>query len=296
MRLPAQAALARSGLAPIVLAPNPSYPIHTFGFIIAGASIRSVPTTPDERYWDSLEKAMSFTVPRPTVLIVNYPSNPTAETVDLAEAWDVALTLVAAADLPKAKITRVRIYRPPNYNPLFNTSFNAQLTQPLLRGFPEPRDEQLPREAGEAIGALASRIATRSRLRVVVPTWSDGRDLLRSVHFARKSAVHQPDELAVVGYGAAGIAALSLALHQRRLGIGIARVTCVDGGDSLADPISGQRLPAPGERPEPVTTAIDVVETGHGWARITVEQWQAAGWAAHLVPAAQFTWRVSPSQ
>ena len=67
-----------------VLAPNPSFPIHTFGFIIAGATIRSVPTTPDERYWHSLERAMAFTVPRPSVLIVNYPSNPTAEVVDLA--------------------------------------------------------------------------------------------------------------------------------------------------------------------------------------------------------------------
>jgi alanine-synthesizing transaminase len=67
----------------VVLAPNPSYPIHTFGFIIAGATIRSVPTTPDERYWESLDRAMKFTVPRPSVLVVNYPSNPTAETVDL---------------------------------------------------------------------------------------------------------------------------------------------------------------------------------------------------------------------
>ncbi|RKF18261.1 LL-diaminopimelate aminotransferase [Altericroceibacterium spongiae] len=80
------ATLASAITAPgdTILAPNPSYPIHTFGFIIAGASIRSVPTTPDEQYWDALEKAMRFTVPRPTILIVNYPSNPTAETVDLA--------------------------------------------------------------------------------------------------------------------------------------------------------------------------------------------------------------------
>nr|WP_221214754.1 LL-diaminopimelate aminotransferase [Novosphingobium hassiacum] len=80
------ASLATAITAPgdVVLAPNPSYPIHTFGFIIAGATIRSVPTTPDERYWDSLERAMKYSVPRPSVLIVNYPSNPTAETVDLA--------------------------------------------------------------------------------------------------------------------------------------------------------------------------------------------------------------------
>jgi alanine-synthesizing transaminase len=80
------ASLATAITAPgdVVLAPNPSYPIHTFGFIIAGATIRAVPTTPDEAYWESLERAMAFTVPRPSVLVVNYPSNPTAETVDLA--------------------------------------------------------------------------------------------------------------------------------------------------------------------------------------------------------------------
>ncbi len=80
------ASLATAITAPgdCILAPNPSYPIHTFGFIIAGATIRSVPTTPDEHYWESLERAMAFTVPRPTLLVVNYPSNPTAEVVDLA--------------------------------------------------------------------------------------------------------------------------------------------------------------------------------------------------------------------
>jgi alanine-synthesizing transaminase len=80
------ASMATAMTAPgdVVLAPNPSYPIHTFGFIIAGATIRSIPTTPDEHYWKSLDRAMVFTVPRPSVLIVNFPSNPTAEVVDLA--------------------------------------------------------------------------------------------------------------------------------------------------------------------------------------------------------------------
>ncbi|WP_380873694.1 aminotransferase [Sphingomonas sp. DBB INV C78] len=78
--------LAQAITAPgdVILAPNPSYPIHTFGFIIAGATIRSVPTTPDERYWEALDRAVKFTVPRPSVLVVGYPSNPTAEVVDLA--------------------------------------------------------------------------------------------------------------------------------------------------------------------------------------------------------------------
>ena len=80
------ASLATAITAPgdVILAPNPSYPIHTFGFIIAGATIRAVPTTPDERYFTSLERAMAFTVPKPSVLVMGYPSNPTAEVVDLA--------------------------------------------------------------------------------------------------------------------------------------------------------------------------------------------------------------------
>lgn len=80
------ASLANAITAPgdVILAPNPSYPIHTFGFIIAGATIRAVPTKPDEEYWRALDNAMAFTVPRPSVLVVNYPSNPTAEVVDLA--------------------------------------------------------------------------------------------------------------------------------------------------------------------------------------------------------------------
>jgi alanine-synthesizing transaminase len=78
--------LAQAITAPgdVVLAPNPSYPIHTFGFIIAGATIRAVPTTPDEHYWESLDRAVKYTVPKPSVLVVGYPSNPTAEVVDLA--------------------------------------------------------------------------------------------------------------------------------------------------------------------------------------------------------------------
>src|SRR3546814_5860731 len=80
----ARLATAITGPGDVVLAPNLSYPIHTFGFIIAGATIRSVPTTPDENYWRALDRAMAFTVPRPSILVVNYPSNPTAEAVDLA--------------------------------------------------------------------------------------------------------------------------------------------------------------------------------------------------------------------
>src|SRR3954465_5863401 len=77
--------LAEAITAPgdVVLAPNPSYPIHTFGFIIAGAAIRSIPAAPGDDFFERLELAMRFTVPRPKVLVVGYPSNPTAYVADL---------------------------------------------------------------------------------------------------------------------------------------------------------------------------------------------------------------------
>ncbi|MEO6360869.1 MAG: LL-diaminopimelate aminotransferase [Sphingomicrobium sp.] len=78
--------LAQAITAPgdVVLAPNPSYPIHTFGFIIAGAAIRSIPAAPGEDFFERLRLAMRFTVPRPKVLVVGYPSNPTAYVADIA--------------------------------------------------------------------------------------------------------------------------------------------------------------------------------------------------------------------
>lgn len=66
-----------------ILVPNPSYPIHQFGFIIAGASVRSVPAKPDDDMLRALERAVRHSVPKPTALIVNFPSNPTAYLADL---------------------------------------------------------------------------------------------------------------------------------------------------------------------------------------------------------------------
>jgi alanine-synthesizing transaminase len=61
-----------------ILVPNPSYPIHQFGFIIAGAGVRSIPATPDDEMLRALDRAVRHSVPKPTALIVNFPSNPTA--------------------------------------------------------------------------------------------------------------------------------------------------------------------------------------------------------------------------
>ncbi len=68
----------------VMLVPNPSYPIHPFGFVIAGASIWHLPKTPDYNFIVQLEQAIAHCSPKPVALVLNYPCNPTAETVDLA--------------------------------------------------------------------------------------------------------------------------------------------------------------------------------------------------------------------
>jgi alanine-synthesizing transaminase len=76
-----------------ILVPNPSYPIHQFGFIIAGASVRSIPATPDDEMLSAIDRAVRHSVPKPTALIVNFPSNPTAYMASL----DFYKALVALA-------------------------------------------------------------------------------------------------------------------------------------------------------------------------------------------------------
>ncbi|WP_085315792.1 alanine transaminase [Derxia lacustris] len=67
-----------------VLVPNPSYPIHIYGAIIAGADIRSVRMTPGVDFFEELERAIRETLPKPKMMIMGFPSNPTAQCVDLA--------------------------------------------------------------------------------------------------------------------------------------------------------------------------------------------------------------------
>ena len=68
----------------IVLAPNPSYPIHIYGPVIAGADIRHIPMAPDIDFFDELEKALKGSYPRPKLLILCFPSNPTTQCVELS--------------------------------------------------------------------------------------------------------------------------------------------------------------------------------------------------------------------
>ena len=76
--------LAQAITAPgdVVLVPNPAYPIHAYGFIMAGAAIRHVPAVSPEDYLTRLSNAVRHSVPSPSALVINYPSNPTAQTVE----------------------------------------------------------------------------------------------------------------------------------------------------------------------------------------------------------------------
>jgi alanine-synthesizing transaminase len=67
----------------VVLVPNPSYPIHAFGFLMAGGVIRSVPSDPSPSYFSAMERAMIHSIPKPIAVVVCYPSNPTAEVASL---------------------------------------------------------------------------------------------------------------------------------------------------------------------------------------------------------------------
>jgi alanine-synthesizing transaminase len=67
----------------VVLVPNPSYPIHAFGFLMAGGAVRSVPSEPSPAFFPALERAVVHSIPKPIALVVCYPSNPTASVASL---------------------------------------------------------------------------------------------------------------------------------------------------------------------------------------------------------------------
>jgi alanine-synthesizing transaminase len=79
----ANLAQAMTSPGDIVLVPNPSYPIHPYGFIMAGASIRHMPVGGDYDFMAELKRAVKHSVPPPLALVLNYPANPTTQVVDL---------------------------------------------------------------------------------------------------------------------------------------------------------------------------------------------------------------------
>jgi alanine-synthesizing transaminase len=93
----------------VVLVPNPSYPIHAFGFLMAGGVIRSVPSDPTPLFFEALERACMHSIPKPLALVVCYPSNPTATVANLDFYRDViafakAHDLIVLSDLAYAEV------------------------------------------------------------------------------------------------------------------------------------------------------------------------------------------------
>lgn len=79
----AHLAMATVGPGDAVLVPNPSYPIHPYGFVIAGADIRHVPLVAERDFFEELEKAIKDSWPKPKMLVLNFPGNPTTQCVEL---------------------------------------------------------------------------------------------------------------------------------------------------------------------------------------------------------------------
>ena len=105
----ANMAQAITGPGDVVLVPNPSYPIHAFGFLMAGGVIRSVPAEPTPDFFPAAERAIMHSVPKPIALVVCYPSNPTAMVASLDFYKDLVLfakkhELILLSDLAYAEI------------------------------------------------------------------------------------------------------------------------------------------------------------------------------------------------
>ncbi|OYU49429.1 MAG: aminotransferase [Rhizobiales bacterium PAR1] len=105
----ANMAQAICGPGDVVIVPNPSYPIHAFGFLMAGGVIRSVPAEPTPAMFPALERAVAHSVPKPIALVVCYPSNPTAYTADLDFYKDLVAfakkhDLILLSDLAYAEV------------------------------------------------------------------------------------------------------------------------------------------------------------------------------------------------
>ena len=105
----ANMAQAISAPGDVILVPNPSYPIHAFGFIIAGASIRHLPASNGDDFFRAMEHAVHHSIPKPLAVILSYPSNPTAMVASLdfykeAVALAKKLGLIILSDIAYSEL------------------------------------------------------------------------------------------------------------------------------------------------------------------------------------------------
>ncbi len=148
--------LAQAITAPgdMVIVPNPCYPIHAFGFIMAGASVRHVPIGPEFDFLSELKKAVSHSVPAPLAIVLNFPANPTADDRRSRFLWRDRRVLPASQHL---RALRPRLCR---------DLFRRQATALDLRGAGRPRHRGRVHLASARpirwpAGASVSPLATR---------------------------------------------------------------------------------------------------------------------------------------
>ena len=103
----------------VILVPNPTYPIHAFGFIISGATIQHLPIEEDTDFFEVLDHAVAHSHPKPKALVLNYPGNPSAQLVDLAfyeriVAFAKQHDIIVLSDLAYAEIYFDENERPPS--------------------------------------------------------------------------------------------------------------------------------------------------------------------------------------
>jgi alanine-synthesizing transaminase len=99
----------------VILCPNPTYPIHAFGFIMSGGVIRSLDVVPDDNFFAALERAVRHSIPKPLALILNYPSNPTSYVASLdfykdviAFARNMTSSYFPTSPIPRSISTTIR--------------------------------------------------------------------------------------------------------------------------------------------------------------------------------------------
>lgn len=92
----AHLALAISGPGDTVLVPDPAYPIHTYGFIIAGANVKQIPLIDEVQFLAAVEDAINRTWPKPKALVLNFPANPSTHCVEyeFLKRWLILLSVI----------------------------------------------------------------------------------------------------------------------------------------------------------------------------------------------------------
>ncbi len=178
----------------VVLVPNPSYPIHAFGFLMAGGSIRAVPSEPGPEFFHALERAVVHSIPKPIAVVICYPSNPTAMVADLEFYRDVVAFAKKHEILVLSDLAYAEVYFDDNPPPSVlqvpgamdvTVEFTSVFDGRLAHGF-------CGRQRAHHLRTVAREILSRLR-RVHAGAGRGDRGAERSRRMHRRDAQYVPD-------------------------------------------------------------------------------------------------------